>query len=95
MNDPNGFHVVDTIPVLTDEWPSEPQVDFQKRMTSVILCIDEGGVIEYSTNGCDLHGIIKLRDQWLSFDNVDVEKLYFRVSAGAACVRVWGWEKQR
>lgn len=93
MNSPDCFHEVT---VNVGSFPENPQVHFGKRVTNLIISHDGGNDVKWSCNGKDLHGIIRPKDQWISFDDVDARKIFFSaIGDGEAVVRVWGWEKQR
>lgn len=83
--------------VTSSSFDIEPTIDIGFRATAFMMRGDDG-IIEYSFNGRDVHGILNSdRDFYLAQDDIDVEKIWLRVPAGgeAARVRVWAWIKQR
>jgi hypothetical protein len=74
-------------------FPNQAQMVFPYEMTHVVISRGNENVkIDFSFLRPHLHGELFCYDQPISFDGLNVGKLWFRADTQAE-VRVWAWRK--
>jgi len=84
----------DEISISNTGYLNVPSGIFDFSATNMMIRVDEGSLVEFSFNGIDRHGILKLEDQFAAWDNLHQSRIWFKAPA-AAKLRVWAWLCQK